>query len=108
MFQLADNIINASQMEIDNFFQAFAQQTTLNNKKIADTIDKESKPFSTALVTYIQLALCHLNDNILDIHRLIYSQFNAQTIQNTTNNTTNNFSSSLLTPPSSLPQIIST
>ena len=96
MFQLADNILNASQRDIDEFSRVFAHQTTINDKKIAETIDRESQPFSIALVTYIRLALCHLNDNTQDIHKFIYSQFNAQTIHSNTNNTTNNFS---LLPP---------
>ena len=105
MFQSAANIVNASQGEKDTFSQAFACQTTLNDKKIADTIDKENKQFNTALVTFIRLALCHLNDNTLDIHKLIYSQFNVQT----THTTNNSFYSSQipLSPPlSSLPLII--
>src|ERR1043165_4302512 len=100
MFQLATNIVNAPQQEKDDFSRAFAHQTTLNDKKIAETFDNNSAPFNIALVTYIRIALCHLNDNTLDIHKFIYSQFNAQ-MTHTTNNISSSLQNSLSPSPPS-------
>ena len=99
MFQLAINIINAPQREKNDFSRAFAHQTTQTDIKIAETLDKDTTPFNIALVTYIRMALCHLNDNTLDIHKFIYSQFNVQTTH-TADNISSIFPSSSQNSPS--------